>query len=320
MSVAFVFPGQGSQQVGMGRALAEARPECARVFAEADRTLGFSLSALCFGGPEEELQLTANTQPAILATSIAAMRALDAAGLRPDWVAGHSLGEYSALVAAGTLALSDALTTVRLRGQYMQEAVPVGVGAMAAVLGLDVPQVEQACREAAGDEIVSPANMNSPGQVVIAGHAGAVDRALGLCLAAGAKRALRLPVSAPFHCALMRPAQERLAAHLAGVAFAEPRVPLVNNVDARVVRSGVECREGLVRQVSSPVRWEECVKVLAAQGVSTFVEIGAGRVLAGLIKRIVKGARVLGVEDPETLAQAVETLQSAASGSLGAEA
>jgi len=304
MSVAFVFPGQGSQRVGMGRALAHARPEARAVFEEADRALGVRLSGLCFDGPEDELQLTANTQPALLATSIAALRVLEADGLRPDWVAGHSLGEYSALVAAGVLSLSDALRTVRLRGQYMQEAVPVGVGAMAAILGLDLAEVERACREAARDEIVSPANVNSPGQVVIAGHAAAVDRALELCRAAGAKRAVRLAVSAPFHCALMRPAQDRLAGHLAGIAFAEPRVPLVNNVDARVVREAAACRDGLVRQVAAPVRWEESVRVLIAEGVDAFVEVGPGGVLAGLIKRIAKGARVLPVEDPGTLAEA----------------
>ncbi len=320
MSLAFVFPGQGSQRVGMGRALAEAQPEARSVFAEADRSLGFSLSALCFDGPDETLQLTANTQPAILATSIAALRAIEACGLRPDWVAGHSLGEYSALVAAGALTLAEALTTVRLRGQYMQEAVPVGVGAMAAVLGLDQSAVETACREAAGEEVVAPANVNSPGQVVIAGHTGAVERAMERCRAAGAKRAVRLPVSAPFHCALMRPAQERLAAHLSGVPFANPRVPLVNNVDARVVRSAAECQDGLVRQVSAPVRWEESVRLLAAEGVDTFVEVGPGGVLTGLIKRIVKGARVMAVEDPGSLAQTVEALRSSAAVRPGAEA
>lgn len=304
MSLAFVFPGQGAQRVGMGRALAEARAEARAVFEEADRTLGVSLSTLCFDGPEDELQLTTNTQPALLATSIAALRALEAEGVRPDWVAGHSLGEYSALVAAGVLSLPDALRTVRLRGRYMQEAVPVGVGAMAAILGLDLGKIEEACREAARGETVSPANINSPGQVVIAGHAAAVDRALELCRAAGAKRAVRLAVSAPFHCALMRPAQERLAEHLAGVTFAEPRVPLVNNVDARAVREAAACRDGLVRQVSAPVRWEESVKVLVAEGVDTFVEVGPGGVLAGLVKRIAKGARVLPVEDPATLAEA----------------
>jgi len=211
MSVAFVFPGQGSQEVGMGQALALAFPESRAVFEEADAALGFALSRLCFEGPEGDLQLTANTQPAILAASVAALRPLAARGARPQWVAGHSLGEYSALVAAGSLTLGDALRTVRRRGELMQEAVPVGVGAMAAILGLDLPGIEDACREAARGEVVAPANVNSPGQVVIAGHAGAVERASDLCRARGAKRAIRLPVSAPFHCALMQPAQDALA-------------------------------------------------------------------------------------------------------------
>ncbi|HSD65249.1 MAG TPA: ACP S-malonyltransferase, partial [Vicinamibacteria bacterium] len=241
MSVAFVFPGQGSQSVGMGRALWEAFPESRAVFEEADEALGFALSRLCFEGPEGDLQLTENTQPALLAASVAALRPLVARGPRPDWVAGHSLGEYSALVAAGTIGLGDALRTVRRRGQYMQEAVPVGVGAMAAILGLDLPSVEAACREAAGDEVVGPANVNSPGQVVIAGHAAAVDRASELSKARGARRAVRLPVSAPFHCALMRPAQDRLAPELEALAFRDPEVPLVSNVDARVVRDGQAC-------------------------------------------------------------------------------
>jgi [acyl-carrier-protein] S-malonyltransferase len=301
VSVAFVFPGQGSQKVGMGRALAEAFPESRAVFAEADEAVGFPLSRLSFEGPEDELQLTANTQPAILATSIAAARALAARGLVPDWVAGHSLGEYSALVTAGVLSLRDAVATVRRRGQYMQEAVPVGVGAMAAILALDLAAIEKACREAAQGEVVSPANVNSPGQVVIAGHTAAVDRASELCKKAGAKRAIRLPVSAPFHCALMMPAQQRLARDLAGLALAAPRLPLVNNVDARVVRSAEECRDGLVRQVSGTVRWQESVERLVAEGVDTFVEVGPGTVLSGLVKKIAKDVRVLAVEDPATL-------------------
>ena len=261
MSLAFVFPGQGSQQVGMGKALAEAFPEAGAVFREADEALGFPLSKLCFEGPESELQLTAITQPAILTTSVAAWRVLAARGLRPAWVAGHSLGEYSALVAAGTLPLAEAVVAVRRRGQYMQEAVPVGQGAMAAILALDLPGVEKACAEAAQGEVVSPANINSPGQVVIAGHAAAVDRAMEACKAAGARRAVRLPVSAPFHCALMRPAQARLAADLAALSFRDLEVPLVNNVDARVVRTGNEARDGLVRQVSASVLWQPSVEL-----------------------------------------------------------
>jgi [acyl-carrier-protein] S-malonyltransferase len=307
-SLAFMFPGQGSQKVGMGRALYEAVPESRAVFEEADEALGFPLSRLCFEGPEDQLQLTANTQPAILATSVAAQRALAARGIAPAWVSGHSLGEYSALVAAGVLTLRDAVIAVMRRGQYMQEAVPVGVGAMAAILALDLPAIEQACREAAQGEVVSPANINSPGQVVIAGHAGAVDRASELCKKAGAKRAIRLPVSAPFHCALMMPAQTRLAADLARLPFAEPDVPLVNNVDADVVLSAERCCEGLVRQVSGTVRWQEVVERLVREGATTFVEVGPGTVLAALVKKIDRSVRVLSVEDPAGLDMAATAL------------
>jgi [acyl-carrier-protein] S-malonyltransferase len=314
MSVAFVFPGQGSQQVGMGRALAEAFPESRQVFEEADSALGFGLSRLCFEGPEGDLQLTANAQPAILAASVAALRPLVARGVRPAWVAGHSLGEYSALVAAEALSVADALRTVRRRGQYMQEAVPVGVGAMAAILGLDLRAIEEACRQAAEGEVVSPANVNSPGQVVIAGHAAAVDRASERCRAAGAKRAVRLPVSAPFHCALMKPVEDRLAPDLAALAFRDPAVPLVNNVDARVVRDASSCRDGLVRQVSGAVRWQESVELLAREGVTTFVEVGPGTVLSGLVRKIAKGARALHVDSPESLEAAVADLGAGAEG------
>lgn len=312
MSVAFVFPGQGSQKAGMGRALAEAEPASREVYAEADRALGFALSTLCFEGPDEELQLTANTQPAILATSIAGLRALTARGVHPAFVAGHSLGEYSALVAAGCLGLADALVAVRRRGQYMQEAVPVGQGAMAAILMLDLAAIEAACEEAAQGEVVSPANVNGPGQVVIAGHTAAVERAMEACKARGARRAIRLPVSAPFHCALMRPAQERLAADLRALPFRDPAVPLVNNVDASVVKDGASARDGLVRQVSGAVRWQECVERLAAEGADTFVEVGPGTVLSGLVKKIVKGARVLNVEDPASLEATVAALGATA--------
>jgi len=309
VSVAFGFPGQGSQKVGMGQALADAFPEARAVFDQADEALGFQLSRLCREGPEPELQLTANTQPAILATSLAAFRVLEAHGVRPDWVAGHSLGEYSALVAAGALSLADAVTAVRRRGQYMQEAVPVGEGAMAAILGLELPAIETACRSAAEGQVVAPANVNSPGQVVIAGHAAAVERAAEACRAAGAKRAIRLPVSAPFHCALMQPAQDRMQRDLAALRFADPGVPLVNNVDARPVRSADECREGLVRQVTAPVRWQESVERLVAEGVTSFVEVGPGVVLSGLVKKIAKGVRVLNVEDPVSLEKALAGLR-----------
>ena len=314
MSVAFVFPGQGSQEVGMGRALFEAFPESRAAFEEADAVLGTALSRLCFEGPEADLQLTANTQPAILATSVAALRPLLARGARPDFVAGHSLGEYSALVAAGAVAFADAVRTVRRRGEYMQEAVPVGVGAMAAILGLDLPAIEAACRETAGDEVVSPANVNSPGQVVIAGHAAAVERASARCLERGARRAVKLPVSAPFHCALMRPAQDRLLHDLQAVAFRDPAAPLVNNVDARVVRDAAACREGLVRQVSGAVRWHESVETLTREGVTTFVEVGPGAVLSGLVRKIARGARVLNVESPESLEAAVAALAAGGEG------
>jgi [acyl-carrier-protein] S-malonyltransferase len=311
LKVAFVFPGQGSQHVGMGQALAAAFPESRAVFEEADRALGFPLSKLCFDGPESELQLTANTQPAILAASVAAHRVLHARGARADWVAGHSLGEYSALVAAGGLTLADAVTTVRKRGQYMQEAVPVGQGAMAAILGLDGPAVEKACRDAAEGQIVSPANFNSPGQVVIAGHAAAVDRAIGLCKAAGARRALKLNVSAPFHCALMKPAQERLAPELGALVFRDLAVPLVTNVHAKAVRAAAECRDGLVRQVSGAVRWQESVELLAREGVDTFVEVGPGHVLGGLVMKIAKDATMLHANDPASLEATLAALGKA---------
>jgi [acyl-carrier-protein] S-malonyltransferase len=309
LSVAFLFPGQGSQHAGMGRALAEAFPEAREAFAAADAALGCALSQLCFEGPEEELQLTANTQPAILATSVAALRALEARGAHADAVAGHSLGEYSALVAAGVLTLEAAVVAVRRRGTYMQEAVPVGQGAMAAILALDLPLIREACAEAAQGEIVAPANLNGPGQVVIAGHAGAVDRAIEACKARGARRALRLPVSAPFHCELMRPAQERLAVDLAALPFRDPRVPVVTNVDALPARSGEACRDALVRQVSAPVLWQQTIERLVDDSVTLFVEVGPGSVLAGLVRKIARGAKVVGASDPDTLANALAALE-----------
>lgn len=310
MSLAFVFPGQGSQRVGMGRSLYDAFEPSRAVFESADRALGLPLSTLCFEGPEADLQLTTNTQPAILTASIAALRALEARDIRPDWVAGHSLGEYSALVAGGALAFEDAVVAVRKRGQYMQAAVPVGAGAMAAILMLDLEVIEAVCREVADGQVVAPANINCPGQVVIAGHAAAVERASERCKAKGAKRAIKLPVSAPFHCSLMEPARQRLAADLETLQFHDLRVPLVNNVDAQPVRTAAQCREGLLRQVSAPVRWQASVECLVREGVSTFIEVGPGNVLAGLIKKIAKDVRVLNVEDPQSLERTVAELRA----------
>jgi [acyl-carrier-protein] S-malonyltransferase len=304
--LAYIFPGQGSQYAGMGRDLAEKYPASRQVFEEADEALGFAISRLCFEGTAEELQLTENTQPSILTTSIAALRALEAEGMpAPDYVAGHSLGEYSALVAAGALSLSDAVRTVRLRGRFMQEAVPVGDGAMAAVMGADVETVATACAEAAQGEVCSPANINSPNQVVIAGHAAAVDRAIALLKERWSKRAIRLNVSAPFHSALMKPAEVRLAAELEKLQFNDLRLPLVTNVSALAITSGAEARDSLIRQVSSPVRWLESVQLLIREGVETFVEVGPGKVLCGLLRQIERGANCLNAGDAESLGKTV---------------
>ncbi len=286
---AFLFPGQGSQYAGMGRTLAAEFPAARAIFDEADRALGFSLSNLCFEGPEDQLKLTENTQPAILTVSTAAAAVLKEKGIRPDYVAGHSLGEYSALVAAGALRFSDAVRIVRDRGRYMQDAVPPGVGAMAALLKMPEDKLAGVLEAAAQGEILSAANLNSPDQVVIAGHAGAVNRAMELAKAVGARRAVILPVSAPFHCALMAPAQRRLAEDLAKTEFAELTVPLVNNWQAREIRSGSEARTGLVEQVPNPVRWIEIVRHLAGQGVTRWIEVGPGTVLAGLLRNIDSG-------------------------------
>lgn len=300
--LAYIFPGQASQYAGMGKDLADNYPSARQVFEEADASLGFSISAMCFNGSAEELQLTENTQPAILAVSIAALRAMQEAGFpAPDYVAGHSLGEYSALVAAGALSLSDAVRTVRARGRYMQEAVPVGSGAMAAVMGAELGTLMEICNEAQEGDVCTPANINSANQIVIAGHGAAVDRAIELMKERGIKRAIKLKVSAPFHCALMMPAQERLAADLEELEFHDLQMPLVTNVDAAAVEAGAKARDALVRQVSSPVRWLESIELLLQEGVGTFVEVGPGKVLSGLVRQIKREARCLNVEDSASL-------------------
>jgi [acyl-carrier-protein] S-malonyltransferase len=305
MQTAFLFPGQGAQKVGMGKALADAYPICHATFLEADDALGESLSRVIFEGPEDQLTLTENTQPAILAVSIAAYRLLESRGLRPAFVAGHSLGEYSANVTAGTMAFADALKIVRRRGKYMQEAVPVGDGAMAAILGLDPAQISIACTDAAQGEVVSAANLNGGGQVVIGGAREAVRRAGERAKAMGAKRVIPLNVSAPFHTALMKPAAERLAPELRALDTSDPQVPIVANVDAHAKRTAADAIEALIRQVASPVRWQSVVECLASEGVTTYVEVGPGTVLSGLVRKIHSGAKVVAFSSPDDL-EAVE--------------
>jgi [acyl-carrier-protein] S-malonyltransferase len=298
----------------MGKELAERYAVARQLFEEADAALGFSIAQLCFEGPEEKLRLTEITQPAILTVSLAALRVLESQGVWPDFVAGHSLGEYSALVAARALSFADAVVTVRKRGRYMQEAVPVGAGAMAAITRLPLAALEQVCREAAQGEVVWPANINSPDQVVISGHAGAVKRAVELARQRGARRALLLPVSAPFHCALMQPAQDRLKADLERLAFSDLRFPLVNNVAAQEVRQGEAARAGLISQVTAPVLWEQSIRKLASLGADTFVEVGPGKVLSSLLRQIDSSLAGLQVQDESSLQAALAALRAGPQG------
>ena len=308
MTIAFMFPGQGSQAVGMGRAFAETSGAAKRIFEEANDALGFDLRRVMFEGPEADLALTANTQPAVLTASVAVAAACAERGLRPALAAGHSLGEYSALVVAGALRLPDAVRVVRRRGELMQEAVPVGTGAMAAIMGVGADVVEQVCAEAGRGEVVEIANVNSEQQIVIAGHRTAVERAVALARERGGRKSVVLPVSAPFHCSLMAPAAEALAAELAGVTVSDPTIPVVRNVDGGVTRRAADIVPFLLRQVASPVRWTACVERLAAEGATVFVEVGPGRVLSGLARRIVEHARTAAVEDPAGLDKALAAL------------
>jgi [acyl-carrier-protein] S-malonyltransferase len=309
--IAFLFPGQGSQAVGMGRDFSTLSATAKAVFQEANDALGFDLMRLAFDGPEAELALTANTQPAVLTVGVAAAVVAIEHGIRPQMAAGHSLGEYAALVMAAAIRFHDAVRLVRRRGEFMQDAVPVGAGAMAAILGLDLAQVEAVCREAAQNDVVEVANINAPTQIVIAGHRAGVERAVKLAAERGGRKSVMLPVSAPFHCTLMAPAAERLAAELATVPVSDPRMPVVRNVDAGVTRTAAEIKPALLRQVASPVRWVECIQRLAAEGATTFIEVGPGRVLSGLVKRTLEGARALSVEDAASLGKAVEAVGAA---------
>ncbi len=311
MKTAFLFPGQGSQEVGMGRALAQVCESAAAIWREADEALGFPLSRLCFEGPAVELALTVNTQPAVLTASVAAAAALADRGVKPDLTAGHSLGEYSALVVAGALPFAAAVKLVRKRGEFMQEAVPVGVGAMAALMGVDLTTAEEVCAESARGEVVAVANINAPGQVVIAGHKGAVERALRAAAERGGRRSVMLPVSAPFHSALMKPAADRLAGELDRIQVSVPRIPVVRNVDAGLTTSAHEVKPFLVQQVASPVRWTACVERLRQEGATVFLEVGPGRVLTALLKRILTDVRGEAVEGPLSLEKALAAMSEA---------
>ena len=319
-SIAFLVPGQGSQTVGMGRELYGSFPEAKATFDEADDALGYSLSALCFEGPEEQLRQTEFTQPAILTASVAIARVLAAKGVSPAFAAGHSLGEYSAHVIAGSLSFRDAVTTVRSRGRYMQQAVPAGEGAMAAILGLAADRISDLCQQASVElgAVVAPANLNAPEQTVISGAAAAVARASELCKQAGAKRTVPLPVSAPFHCSLMAPAAEKLASCLEALNFSDSSLPVVSNVDARLVTRRADARDCLIRQVTGAVRWVECVELLREQGVTHFIEAGPGRVLTGLLRQIDRGLTGLNVEDSGSLEKTLEALRSVAEGAVQA--
>jgi [acyl-carrier-protein] S-malonyltransferase len=311
MTTAFLFPGQGSQAVGMGKGFYEGSTGAKAIFEEANDALGFDLARLVFEGPEAELALTANTQPAVLTASVAAATACAERGLKPALAAGHSLGEYTALVIAGALRFADAVRIVRKRGEFMQEAVPVGTGAMAAIMGIELAAVEQVCTEAAKGEVVEIANVNSAMQIVIAGHRTAVERAVALATERGGKMSVMLPVSAPFHCSLMAPAGTRLAPELEAAAVSDPKIPVVRNVDAGVTRKAEDVRPFLLRQVASPVRWTQCVQRLASEGATAFVEVGPGRVLSGLLRRIMKEARGQSIEDPAGLEKALAGSKSA---------
>ena len=307
--IAFLFPGQGSQAVGMGKELAEKYPIARQTFEEADEALGYKLSQLCFEGPEEKLRMTEITQPAILTVSIAAWHVLNERGILPSFVAGHSLGEYSAHVAARTIPFADAVRTVRNRGKYMQEAVPVGVGAMAAILGMDLERVTAVCSEASQGEVCEPANINSPEQIVISGHASAVERATKLADERGAKRAKLLPVSAPFHCSLMKPAQDRLANDLRSIRFQSPGIPVVCNVDAASVEDAERSLDALLRQVTGSVKWEQSMRLLISRGIQTFVEVGPGKVLCGLMRQIDRSKTCLNVGDEASLQKTLDGMK-----------